>query len=202
MAAAEELSFVDQLSKNMEAMGKSLNRSYRYIFGISILIIFLSLGIIKPTKSIDFEWINLTLNLSPMLIILSSFLPLIMMNCYCLLIESSILGGKIKGIYKSYNLNIPDFKDDDYEYLTYPDLLDISLSKNLLGNAKIGKFIYWSLVIIVLLLLITLPIIAQILSLCNVHVIYDNAWWLWSIYLVQFLLDFIIISMIMQRLLE
>ena len=76
MATAEQINFVTQLSNTLNVIGKKLNHSYRWTFGLSIFLLVLSIGLIKTEDEISFQWINIKLN-APFLLITLSFLLII-----------------------------------------------------------------------------------------------------------------------------
>jgi hypothetical protein len=192
MVSPEELNFVDKLHKSLEIVGKKQNRAYLIIYGLSFLLIFFSLKIIEPGKELALEWINIKMNISILMIIISIILTFVMMNCYSLIIEQDILSTRIENIYKSYNLKIDNLSQDYFDYLSYPDLIGFTINDRIFKGNKIGEFLYLIAGIIFYITLLSLPIVSQILCLINLLKVYGCTWWLLLIYIILFIIDAII----------
>ncbi len=177
MATPEELDFASKLLETEKSIRQKINNSYKWIFGLTVLLFSLLFGLVKFKGEVSFEWLNLTLSYNFVTIVLSIALLLSQLNGIVLRFEGSKLSSRVKELYKKINEDSELIEEEDFENILFPDTIDTTLSENFFFNNLLGKIYFVLSYIIVGFGLQTVPIIAQVCALNHLFHKYPwNAW--------------------------
>lgn len=175
----KDFEIASKLLESERIIGKKINKSYKWNFGLTALILGLTLGLMKFDDTISLDWLNLTVHQDFVLVILSIALLLSQQNCIVLLVDGGDLSSKIKSIYKNLNSESTIIKEDDYGDIMYPDMIGAAISDNFFNSSGIGKVYYVISLITVSLGIQTLPIVAQVYAISHLFNKYPHNGWIY-----------------------
>jgi hypothetical protein len=161
MATQEELNFASKLIDTGRMIKSKLDRSYRWSFGVSIILFFISVGVLDIKNEITIGVIKLNISVTYVIIILSCFLAFAQLSCISLSIEYRKLSDRIEALYRKFASDLTSIKDSDYNYLTYPGFTKIEIGVNFLSSTKIGAFLNTNVTSTILIGILILPLISQ-----------------------------------------
>jgi len=198
MATQEELNFVSKLIDTGRMIKTKLDRSYRWNFGISIILFFISVGVLNISNEIKIGVIEANISVTYIVIIISWILAFMQLRCISLSTEYKDISDRIEALYRGFESDLSGIEDSDYKYLSYPGFTQVEIGVNFLSSTKIGEFLNHVFLNLILAGILILPLISQGFSIKYLFDIHGMNCCLFLMYCLIIILHVIVIYSTIQ----